>query len=126
MNDEGETVVPESSRLEEAYVRNSLLLGLLEDLIHSTTSSHAQRAEVARQEVEVDKNLLQLLNVECREGEEKGMKALEIVGLMKGSRMLEAARKVAGRYGRGVLEEKILELEERRLMGEDGDGDELA
>ena len=66
--------------------------------------------------------------MECREGEERGMKALEIVGLMKdrGGKMIEAAGKVAGRWGRVVLEEKIREVGERRLMGLDGvDEDDL-
>lgn len=47
------------------------------------------------------------------------MKALEIVGLMRdrSRKMVEAAGKVAGRYGRGVLQEKIAEVAERRLMG---------
>lgn len=111
----------ESSKLEESFVRNSLMLGLLEDLVSATSATHAQRAEVARKELEVDKVLLQLLNVECRDGEEKGMKALEVVGLMKdrSGKMLEAASKVASRYGRTVLEEKIRELAERRLIGLD-------
>ena len=90
----------ESTRLEESFVRDSLHLSLFEDLLAATHATHAQRAELARKEVEVDKVLLQLLNVECREGEERGMKALEIVGLMRDrtGRMLEAAGKVAGRY----------------------------
>lgn len=115
----------DGSRLEETYVRNSILLSLLEDLVSATSSSHTQRTELARREVEVDKTLLQLLAVECREGEDRGMKALEIVGLMRdrGGKMIEAAGKVAARYGRGVLEEKIAEIAERRLGGEE---DELA
>ena len=110
-------------RLEEAFVRSSLTVSLLEDLLSSTTATHAQRAELARREIGVDKVLLQLLNVECREGEERGMKALELVGLMrdKSGKMVEAAGKVAGRYGRGVLEEKIREVAERRMMGEEED-----
>lgn len=117
----------DGQRLEEVYVRTSLVLNLLEDLVSSTTASHSQRAEVARKEIEVDKTLLQLLAVECREGEERGMKALELVGLMRdrGGKMIDAASKVAGRFGRIVLEEKIRELAERRLIGMD-DVDELS
>lgn len=105
--------------LEESFVRHSLILSLLGDLVDATTSTSAQRVELARKEVELDKVLLQLLAAECREGEERGMKALELVGLMKdkGGRMVEAAMKVAGRYGRSVLEEKIREVGERRAMG---------
>ena len=109
----------EGPRLEEIFVRSSLMLSLLEDLVMSTNATHGQRAELTRREIEVDKSLLQLLNVECREGEERGMKALEIVGLMRdrGGKMIEAAGKVAGRYGRTVLQVKIGEVEEKRLMG---------
>ncbi|KAL9601666.1 MAG: hypothetical protein Q9219_002386 [cf. Caloplaca sp. 3 TL-2023] len=111
----------EGPKLEEAFVRSSLMLSLLEDLVSATNASHAQRTELSRREIDVDKVLLQLLNVECREGEERGMKALEIVGLMKdrSGKMLEAAGKVAGRYGRTVLQEKINDLAEKRLMGTD-------
>jgi len=106
-------------RLEESFVRNSLMLSLLEDLVSATQATTSQRAELGRREVEVDKALLQMLNVECREGEERGMKALEIVSLMKdrSGKMLEAAGKVAGRHGRTVLQDKISALAERRLMG---------
>ncbi|KAL8740475.1 MAG: hypothetical protein Q9190_006831 [Brigantiaea leucoxantha] len=113
----------EGSSLEESYVRTSFLASLLDDLISATNSTHSQRAELSRRELEVDKVLLQLLNIECREGEEKGMKALEIVGLMKdrNGKMVEAAGKIAGRYGRTVLQDKINELAEKRLMGMDDD-----
>lgn len=113
----------EGPRLEESFVRSSLLLSLLEDLVSSTNATHTQRTEQSRRELEVDKALLQLLNVECREGEERGMKALDIVGLMKdrSGKMVDAAGKVAGRYGRTVLQEKICELAENRLMGLEDD-----
>ena len=111
----------EGPRLEEAFVRSSLFLSLAEDLIAVTNATHSQRADISRREIEVDKVLLQMLNIECREGEERGMKALEIVQLMRdrGGKMIEAAAKVAGRYGRNVLQEKIVEVAERKLLGED-------
>jgi len=114
-----DSTATEGSTLEETFVRSSLMHSLLEDLVSATNATHGQRTELSRREIEVDKALLQLLNVECREGEDRGMKALEIVGLMKdrSGKMVEAAGKVAGRYGRIVLQEKISELAERRLMG---------
>ena len=123
-----------SARLEESFVRTSLLHSLFDDSSSvQTRLSHTQKTELTHRELEIDKILLQLLAVECREGEERGMKALEIVRLMRdrGGRMIEAAGKVAGRWGRNVLEEKIRELGERRLAGldngveEEEDGDEL-
>ena len=61
--------------------------------------------------------------MECREGEDRGMRALEMVGLMRDrtGRMMEAAGKVAERYGRSVLGDKIRELCEKRVAGMDDD-----
>jgi chromosome transmission fidelity protein 4 len=117
----------EAARLEELFVRNSLLHSLREDALGATRATRTQEAELSRMQIEVDKTLLQLLNVECREGEERGMKALEIASLLRdrSGKMLEAAGKIAGRYGLGVLEDKIAELADKRVMGEDEDGDEL-
>jgi chromosome transmission fidelity protein 4 len=117
-----ETNAQAGARLEESFVRTSVQLSLLDDSISAVQNpTHQQRSELARREIELDKVLLQLLAVECREGEERGMKALQIVGLMKdrGGKMIDAARKIAARYGRSVLEEKIREVGERRLMGLD-------
>lgn len=108
-------------RLQEQYVRNTVLASLHEDLVasHGAHASHADKVELSRREIEIDKVLLQLLAAECREGEDHGMKALELVRLMRdrGGKMVEAAGKVAARWGRTVLESKIRELGERRLGG---------
>lgn len=118
----------DSNKFEEALVRGNILLSLFQDLLSSTNATPSQRAELARKELEIDKILLQMLAVECREGEERGMKALELVQMMKDSngKMLEAAVKVAQRYDRGILEDKIRDLAEKRFMGENDDDDELA
>ncbi|PYH88086.1 chromosome segregation protein [Aspergillus ellipticus CBS 707.79] len=117
----------DGARFEEAFVRGSLMLSLFEDLVSTTNATTGQRAELARKELEVDKILLQLLAVECREGEDRGMKALELVQMMRdrNGKMVEAAVKIAERYGRGLLEDKIREAAERRYLGADDD-DELA
>ncbi|KAI9729232.1 MAG: hypothetical protein M1834_007024 [Cirrosporium novae-zelandiae] len=110
-----------STRLEESLLRTRLLHSLQSDLLASTTATASQKSDLARRELDADKILLQLLAIECRAGEERGMKALEIVGLMtdRGGRLMEAAGKVAERYERGVLGERIRELAERRLLGEE-------
>ena len=115
-NDEDEA---HKSSLEEQYVRASLQYSLLQDLVENTNATHSQKQEVPMAEREVDKVLLQLLAAECREGEERGMKALEIATLMRdrNGQVLEAASKVAARFHRDVLGEKILQLAERRLVG---------
>ena len=113
--------------LEEQYVRSSLQYSLLQDLVDNTNATHAQKQEVPMAEREVDKVLLQLLANECREGEERGMKALEIATLMKDrtGKMLEAAGKIAARFQRDILGEKITQLAERRLVGLVDDDDEV-
>jgi chromosome transmission fidelity protein 4 len=110
--------------LEHAYVLHSALAALLADAsaegpaAASALSAEETRLELGRCELEADKALLQLVAGECRAGEERGMKALELAGLMRNrnGRMLEAARKVAVRYGRDRLAERIAEMEEERLM----------
>ena len=113
----------EARKLEQDYLLKGLQASQLKDLMEVTTSSHTQRSLLARLEVEIDKTLLQLLASECREGEDRGMRALEMVELMKDrtGRMMEAAGKVAERYGRTILGEKIREVGEKRIAGEDGD-----
>jgi chromosome transmission fidelity protein 4 len=109
----------ELSKLESDFVLKSLLTAQQQDLIDFTKSSHSQRTALARMEVDIDKTLLQMMAVECREGEERGMRALEMVTLLRdrSGRMIEAAGKVAERYGRSVLGEKIREVGETRLLG---------
>lgn len=117
-------------KLQESFVRENLTLSLLEDRVAAPEGTSAQDAERRQKEVYIDKALLQLLALECREGEERGMKAYELVTMMRdrSGKMLDAAGKVAQRYDRSLLDEKIRALAERRLMGEDedndGDGDE--
>ena len=125
--DDEESNVQVGARLEETYVRSSVLLSLLEDMVSAIQNPpHSLRGELVRKEIDVDKVLLQLLAVECREGEDRGMKALEIVGLMKdrGGKLIDAASKIAARYGRTVLEEKVREVGERRLLGVEDDGEQ--
>lgn len=114
-------------KLEEQFVRNSVLLSLQDDLVNNTNATHAQKTEAAQRELDVDKVLLQLLAAECREGEERGMKALEMVSLMRdrSGKMLEAAVKIAARFERDVLGEKISALAERRLVGLADEEEEL-
>lgn len=110
---------------EEQYVRFSVQHSLLRDLVENTNATTSQRAEVSAMEREVDKVLLQLVAGECRQGEERGMKALEIATLMrdKTGKMLEAAGKIASRFQHEILGEKINELAERRLVGLRDDDD---
>jgi chromosome transmission fidelity protein 4 len=116
----------ESIKLTQSFLLKSIFASQLVDQI-TGRGSQLRRSALARMELEIDKTLLQMLAVECREGEERGMRALELVRLMRDrtGRMVEAAGKVAERYGRGILGEKIREVGERKMMGDDeGEEDE--
>lgn len=126
-NDEEPEEDSETSKLTQSFLLKSIQASQLADQADSASRATAggKRSALARLELDIDKCLLQMLAVECREGEERGMRALEIVGLMRDrtGRMVEAAGKVAERYGRGILGEKIREVGERRLAGEDDEED---
>jgi chromosome transmission fidelity protein 4 len=113
----------ELKKHERNFVLNSVLHAQHQDLIEFTQSTSAQRSALQRMELEIDKTLLQMMALECREGEERGMRALEMVKLLRdrSGKMNEAAGKVADRYGRSVLSEKIREVGEEVLGGMDED-----
>ncbi|KAI6781736.1 Minichromosome loss protein-like protein [Emericellopsis cladophorae] len=121
--DEDDSASAELRKLEQAYMLKGVQAAQLRDLIDGTSSTHTQRSALSRLELEIDKTLLQLLAGECREGEERGMRALEMVQLMRDrtGRMFEAAGKVADRYGRTILGDKIRQVAERKAEGRDED-----
>ena len=122
---DGKSEETESRALEQSYLLKGLQAAQLADLVDATKSTAGQRAALARLELEIDKTLLQLLAIECREGEERGMRALEAVKLLRdrSGKMVEAAGKIAERYGRTILGDKIREEGERRVDGADDDDD---
>ena len=73
---------------------------------------------MAKRDNNIDKTLIQLLVLECKE-EDRGAKALEICGLFRQKRSLDMAIKVAVKYNRTVLAQKIGELRDRMEMEED-------
>ncbi|OAA46206.1 WD40 repeat-like-containing domain protein [Metarhizium rileyi] len=119
--DDDEDEDSETRKLEQQFMLKGIQAAQLRDLVDSTSGNHTQRSLLSRMELEIDKTLLQLLAVECRQGEDRGMRALEMVELMRDrtGRMMEAAGKVAERYGRAVLGEKIREIGEKRVGGMD-------
>ncbi|KAF4972552.1 hypothetical protein FSARC_899 [Fusarium sarcochroum] len=121
--DEDEDGSAETRKLEQQYMLHGVQAAQLRDLVEATSGSHTQRSQLSRLEIEIDKTLLQLLAVECREGDDRGMRALEMVQLMRDrtGRMMEAAGRVAERYGRTILGEKIREVGEKRTGGLDDD-----
>jgi chromosome transmission fidelity protein 4 len=108
--------------LEHSFTLSTVLSSLLRSTLAHTRATPDQDVELARLQAEADKALLRLLDEECKIGEERGLRALEICRLMpNGSgKVLELARRVAIRHGREVLADKIVRLEERRLLEAEG------
>jgi chromosome transmission fidelity protein 4 len=103
---------------EQSFILSSTLHSQLASTMSHTRPTPSQTQDLTNLEVAIDRSLLQLLGLECLAGEDHGMKALEIVSLMRDAngKMLDLAGKVAARYGREVLGEKIRELAEKRAM----------
>ncbi|KNG45689.1 minichromosome loss protein 1 protein [Stemphylium lycopersici] len=112
---------------EQAFILSWTLHSQLSSTLLHTRPTSGQKAALSTLEVAIDRALLQLLGLECLAGEDHGMKALEIVSLMRDAngKMLDLAGKVASRYGREVLGEKIRELAERKALARDDDEDDL-
>lgn len=127
VSDAEEADTSAQKNLEEQYVRATVQHSLVVDLIDNTNANSAQKAQAVVLEREIDKTLLQLIGNDCREGEDRGMRALELAALLRdqSGKMLEAANKIAARFGRDILGDKITQLAERRLVGLVNDDDEL-
>ena len=99
--------------LEERHLRLSILHSLLEDSVSSSRSSAESRLELSRKETEIDRTLLPLIQIACKE--EKGSKAYELVKLLRKRASLEYAGKIAVKYGLKNVADKIGEI----MMEED-------
>lgn len=94
---------------EETVVRQTLFLSLLEDFVGDRVATANEGHQRSQRENAVDKALLQLLALECKE--DHGEKALELCSMFaQPRRTLELAIKVALKYNRGVLAGKIGEM----------------
>ncbi|KAJ2904974.1 putative minichromosome loss protein 1 protein [Zalerion maritima] len=126
-DDDGEaTEEQEGQKLQQAFLLGAIAAAQMSDLADATSRAGGRSKitmALARKELDIDKTLLQLLAGECRVGEERGMRALELVTLMRdrSGKMIEAAGKVADRYGRTMLGEKIREVGEKRMAGDEGE-----
>jgi len=112
---------------EQAFVLASTLHSQLSSTLLHTRPTASQKSALSTLEVAIDRALLQLLGLECLAGEDHGMKALEIVSLMRDAngKMLDLAGKVASRYGREMLGEKIRELAEKKALAREDDEEEF-
>lgn len=117
------TATEKVRRVEEKYLRHSLLASMLSDTMSASRSSRAQQEEHAKLVNDSDKFLLALFTNECMKGEEYGMRAVELVGMMRNAeRLIPVAMRVAEKYNVGLIGEKLKELGEKRLAEE---GEEL-
>ena len=97
---------------EERFLRESILHSLADDLVANTSATREEQADLGKREMAIDRLLVQMLAIECKD-EDRGDRALEIVGLMRQRRTLDMAIQVAGKYDRTLLAEKIAKLKDR-------------
>jgi chromosome transmission fidelity protein 4 len=64
--------------------------------------------ELSRRETEIDRTLLPLIQIACKE--EKGSKVIELVRLLRKRASLEYAGKIAVKYGLKNVADKIGEI----------------
>lgn len=99
--------LPESSetaRLEEALIRELVLLSLYEDQVPEETDAEIRFA-LQKMKLNIDKIILQQIQIACKE--DRGEKALGLVGLLHNKSSKEAARKIALHYDNTSLAERI-------------------
>lgn len=114
----------DSDSLEQTVVRESILYSLASDAAGSRVLDAEDRAALAKKESSIDRALLQLLMMVCKEDETTGGKALEICGLFRSpERSLDLAVKIAVKFDRIVLAGKIRKMKEE-LEDEGMDMDE--
>jgi chromosome transmission fidelity protein 4 len=93
--------------LEEKHLRLSILHALLEDSV-SLRSTLEERTELSKRETEIDRTLLPLIQIACKE--EKASKAVDLVRLLRKRASLEYAGKIAVKYNMKQLADKIGEI----------------
>ncbi|KZT43647.1 WD40 repeat-like protein [Sistotremastrum suecicum HHB10207 ss-3] len=98
---------PEAA-LEEKVYRDSMFVGLLQDSLGDKTFDQ----DIARQELAVDKTLLQLIQPYCKADDLQ--RALDAIYMLRHDASLNAAAKLANFYLRPGLEEKIQKLRHER------------
>ncbi|KHJ30773.1 putative minichromosome loss protein 1 protein [Erysiphe necator] len=104
-------------RLEHDFILKNIIISQQRDLIENAKTSREQKLTLQRIRLELDKTLLKMINHECRESEDRSMRALEIVTLFqdKTGKMIEAAMKIAERYDRTTLSDKIRDISQMML-----------
>ncbi|RKF71656.1 Minichromosome loss protein 1 [Golovinomyces cichoracearum] len=104
----------ELNQFEQEFALKCILIIQQQDHIQRTPSSKDQKDILQKLRLEIDKTLLKMMNLECRESEDRGMRALEIATMFhdKTGRVIEAAVKIADRYSRTILSQKIREVGE--------------
>lgn len=98
----------EGEKLEQKYLLETLLYGQEEDLIQTSDVAADVKAAHKYREAMIDKTLLQLVQIACKNDREE--QALSLVGLLHRSTSLEAASKIALYHQKTTLGERINEV----------------
>jgi len=94
-----------ATSLEERFLRESVLLSLREDTAAATQTTAESRIETSRKELSIDKILLQLVQIACRE--DRNAQALDLASLLRRTTSVDAAIKIATHHNQNTLAEKM-------------------
>ncbi|KAG8966448.1 hypothetical protein FRC03_011986 [Tulasnella sp. 419] len=107
------------AQLEEKFLRESIRVTMLRD---ATGSLRPSDSDIARQELSLDKELIQLIQAACKG--DKLQRALDAARLLHHLNSYEGAQKVAGFYHLVGLQEKIGMLRDAKRARDSDDDDE--
>jgi len=101
------------------FLRGSIQTTILRDAAGKTSS---QLTDVAKKELEMDKELVQLIGLACKA--DKLQRALDLTRMLHHAASYDSAQKVAGFYHFAGLQEKIGLLKEQKLARDNSDSDD--
>ncbi|KAG0228743.1 hypothetical protein BGW41_003354 [Actinomortierella wolfii] len=103
---------------EEAWLRSKILVGLTRHE-RLAMSLDAMDKQIARKELEMDKLILQLIDLACRG--ERTQKALDLTAMLSNLKSIDGALKIAHHHGLTNLMDRMNKLREIKIMAANQD-----
>ncbi|KAG0167035.1 hypothetical protein DFQ30_006473 [Apophysomyces sp. BC1015] len=105
----------DSGRLEEQYLRTHIMTLHERDEAEATGTEDEYYKEFSRADMEMDKALLQLIQLACKA--DKVQRALDLASALHSSRSVDAAIKIATFHHITSLAERFTRIKESKFMG---------
>ncbi|SAM04997.1 hypothetical protein [Absidia glauca] len=108
------TVDPKCDDLEETFLRKRIITLHERDEADATDSADQYESELGQADLDMDKALLQLIQLACKS--EKLTRALDLANALHLSRSVDAAIQIASHHRLGTLADKFTEVKEVNFM----------